>query len=1321
MKSLRSLIDWLPYYFRASDTYIKDGKGLLERYLEIFGNYFDDKIVSDIDSLDDLIDVDNTPEVYLGYLWEFLGAMPYANPHAIDPEKWKLIFNGFDSPSTIEILKQYWVYPVNTYSNGSKDHFDLTDSQVRSLVKYSIALFSIRGTKRFFEILLKLYGLDVKIGRYFSHPATPVTDGDDSDYYGTDDDYYGSIDTLFDSLVENTRIDGQFSDLDGNCQLDKHSSCSHCITIDFKLKASDGYIYSVESNEFQRLYRRMYNLINTFLPLGARPHLIFEDVMVEETLSTFNPKTSRYVRVFIDRMPIRLLESEDPLPLEDNGDGWFIFTNSEPMIQLTSFDDQPVRLKVEVVDDGILDGEIVESTPKTFKIDFGDGNWSEDFESGHIFTISPRTYGNDYSYIIISPTSISPLEYDLVRWICPITIWFHRVYQYEIFNEQSVGPYNITINNPYVLVVIQSYAGRTSSKNADPSDDEFIGLPVKNITTGQTLSDADNGDITIEIAGEEYEISTSQYEGRHCYIDVVTKPGIYEYRQDGRPENYLKVEVGIDYNNEKPTISRVSGTDSYIVDNDNPTTGYLKYLSKDSQYLLTVGANIANQKTQVLYLDSEDVYLLEVMDQHLNTFTVAQRCLSGDTNYFEDEVLIDSTNLRSLILWPQQDAKLKFSISYLTEPINKAYQVLEIILNKSILSVDGPEVVEKVHMVYLNEGTNSNKITIDQTLEHAYIEIDGVIQTNLDKYPISCKEITVSLIELLNEFFDLWDDSFDLKLKIKLRTLYSHNPIIVDLGNPRRRYNSGEGFYLDDPGIYVFKAMNTETNVYSDSSMGVNIISNKYKDRYILELFDDGNTSDDEEYMLRMAVPESINGANPDTVIPYTFKVRLTLNMSIIDAQDILTIDPNAFDFQVLVYRGTTPNQGVLIGNIPSTEFLPKLTDEKGNLLPNYMVEANVTWNYVKGHYNVGTVIIGEGESEVEVDNRPPGVYCFQLHDVRKAVQNTPTYRCIDIYEQSIRGENNLFFDVDIISRAWVKPAAQAYDYDNQGNRTWGFYKTHPDFKYSVRSCKYDPSITNTMPQFRLNLDNNPMGYKRVMMYKLVDNTVDNQWDSGSQYTPIKYGPDEEDPYNHWLGESQGGVSDEWIATENQKWVFTGTVYQLGELITGPQEPGKYIFRIEQLKQIVDGNVVWLDTKPINYAYLEVKEDIQYSLIIDPKVSILQGTAVITNINVISSSKFTKEELVVKVVGPDNQEYSEEYTPPFSFYAYQVGEYIFTLYRREANNTLTPLVSGKFKVLSESGISDEYLSWSWSDESRKLVDVVTTSSDVDWTVKIQDE
>ena len=86
-----------------------------------------------------------------------------------------------------------------------------------------------------------------------------------------------------------------------------------------------------------------------------------------------------------------------------------------------------------------------------------------------------------------------------------------------------------------------------------------------------------------------------------------------------------------------------------------------------------------------------------------------------------------------------------------------------------------------------------------------------------------------------------------------------------------------------------------------------------------------------------------------------------------------------------------------------------------------------------------------------------------------------------------------------------------------------------------------------------------------------------------------------------------------------------------------------------------------------------------------------------------------------------------KYELPYSFYAYQPGTYTFRLYKYESGayipivNKSGVQISANFKVLTSNGISDEYLSWAWAEVSEKVVQVVTTSEDIDWTVKVQTE
>ena len=68
MTNLKNLIDFLPFEFREQDAYKVDGKGILERFLEICGNYFQEDITKDIDNILDIIDIDKTQQRYLNCL-----------------------------------------------------------------------------------------------------------------------------------------------------------------------------------------------------------------------------------------------------------------------------------------------------------------------------------------------------------------------------------------------------------------------------------------------------------------------------------------------------------------------------------------------------------------------------------------------------------------------------------------------------------------------------------------------------------------------------------------------------------------------------------------------------------------------------------------------------------------------------------------------------------------------------------------------------------------------------------------------------------------------------------------------------------------------------------------------------------------------------------------------------------------------------------------------------------------------------------------------------------------------------------------------------
>ena len=53
----------MPFEYKAQDTYKVNGKGILERFLEICGEHFEDYITKDIENILDIIDIDKTPDM----------------------------------------------------------------------------------------------------------------------------------------------------------------------------------------------------------------------------------------------------------------------------------------------------------------------------------------------------------------------------------------------------------------------------------------------------------------------------------------------------------------------------------------------------------------------------------------------------------------------------------------------------------------------------------------------------------------------------------------------------------------------------------------------------------------------------------------------------------------------------------------------------------------------------------------------------------------------------------------------------------------------------------------------------------------------------------------------------------------------------------------------------------------------------------------------------------------------------------------------------------------------------------------------------------
>lgn len=203
-----------------------DGKttpGILERFLEVCGNYFADDITPVIDNFLDIIDVDKASDIYLNYIWEFLGSIPYS-------------YGAIIKGDTIE---------SNVTSPLSKENIPKAD--VRRVLKYAISLYKIRGTLDFYNILLRMYGfVSVETDDHTSQGGN--TPSSSSLYY--DNEVYYDNQNTYDSVID----------------------CQGCSEVNLTITTKDTWVDLPADNEDRlKIENRIFLLLNRFRPLNVIP------------------------------------------------------------------------------------------------------------------------------------------------------------------------------------------------------------------------------------------------------------------------------------------------------------------------------------------------------------------------------------------------------------------------------------------------------------------------------------------------------------------------------------------------------------------------------------------------------------------------------------------------------------------------------------------------------------------------------------------------------------------------------------------------------------------------------------------------------------------------------------------------------------------------------------------------------------------------------------------------------------------------------------------------------------------------------------------
>lgn len=379
MINLKSLIDFLPPIFKNTDTYKVGGKGILERFLEVCGEYLEDEITPDIENTLDIIDIKNVDPIYLNYLWELLGEIPFGSNMAIDKDQWDRYYDGTLSKEELTKLSKNWVIP-------KEGIISLDDTRIRDLLKYSLTLLKVRGTKKFFETLFKIYGIECTI--------TEVDDYDKGLY------------------AKLTRTDNS-NNID-DITTDTHQQCDECLTINVDVFThyyySDKYgvlimgsdeVYFVGKNDYISMdTKEGVELYNTY------------------TLDNIPDNKVNEWKSFIEfrRVIEQLFDKYLPCNVTPNITYNGILPNDRTQVNVQYLTDQHITNENPVVKIKVLVTSTYSRSGNKFYMSKDSINWSsKTFDSGHIFNIEDE--GDLYFKSVDTPSSLDYIT--VVKHITP--------------------------------------------------------------------------------------------------------------------------------------------------------------------------------------------------------------------------------------------------------------------------------------------------------------------------------------------------------------------------------------------------------------------------------------------------------------------------------------------------------------------------------------------------------------------------------------------------------------------------------------------------------------------------------------------------------------------------------------------------------------------------------------------------------------------------------------------------------------------------------------------------------------------------------------
>lgn len=569
--NLRNLINQLPFYFKEADTYKNsNGEGLLERYLQIFGKYLEDDLKPSIESMREYISVDvfndndnfnSMAEVTQSlrgvfrcdYFWDFLGQMPYASLlkepiRGIEAKSLDLASGNPYKPFISKFFTKYDIGPIKLTLADMNHLFNILDktpgtvegSLVNSqdanslffaLLVYSVPLYKIRGTEKFFRIYFEMLDLGIYVSSIsdsttiyhkdtLNDKAEVQVNGSDTEFYTKEvSDVKGLNDVI-------TKLDQKDNLLDG-CNLDAHPSCQKCKTVNVVM---DSRISAGTPDRFWALHSKVLSIFDRFLPINVKANITYSD------------KSNNWNKAYLVTNPIINFYIWD-------GKDWIISSNSNEWVKNNYIDINRKEVKVKVI---ITDTTIRGSHTKYHFEVLDNGyyattNKSETIhDSGDIITITKSgTY-----YIRVCENRLNFLNFGT---------GFPEI---PVINRFTIRETSLVINPSITYKIVDSNGSEVENGFSMPSaggTTSYLYIRVYSYVNNEWANfTIENPDGTVE---NIMDYDDSDDEGRYYYYDYyIESKGTYKISLISYPTIYTKVEVGMEDEYADCNLSCISST-----------------------------------------------------------------------------------------------------------------------------------------------------------------------------------------------------------------------------------------------------------------------------------------------------------------------------------------------------------------------------------------------------------------------------------------------------------------------------------------------------------------------------------------------------------------------------------------------------------------------------------------------------------------------------------------------------------------------------------------------------------------------------------------